>query len=186
MSFRTCMRKEKENWNKDLCHRLPDGDDMELMFPAEYISNVAERMSLYRELDSVQDEAALKQFENNLTDRFGALPEQAQNLLQLVRLRWQAIALGFEKWCSKQSYDWIFSLPPTVPHISSPSLWPHSEYLEHNAFRCQFKQHTDKKAIVFSDIPSIQSAMDVFTSILQKKEGCFDCFSRKSRQNQKG
>ena len=38
---------------------------MELMFPAEYISNVAERMSLYRELDSVQDEAALKQFEKN-------------------------------------------------------------------------------------------------------------------------
>ena len=145
--------------------------DMELMFPAEYISNVAERMSLYRELDSVQDEAALKQFENNLTDRFGALPEQAQNLLQLVRLRWQAIALGFEKVVLKNNHmTGFFIASDSSPYFQSKSFGLILDYLEHNAFRCQFKQHTDKKAIVFNDIPSIQSAMEVLTSILQKKE----------------
>ena len=46
--------------------------------------------------------------------------------------------------------------------VQSDEIWQQIRYLK--------QQHTDKKAIVFSDIPSIQSAMDVFTSILQKKE----------------
>jgi transcription-repair coupling factor (superfamily II helicase) len=71
--------------------------DLELLFPEEYISNVSERMNLYRELDQIQRQEDLQLFEKGLIDRFGPLPVQSQDLLQVVNLRQLANRLGFEK-----------------------------------------------------------------------------------------
>ena len=49
------------------------------------------------ELDSTKDEAALEAFESRLADRFGPLPRAAKELLNVVRLRWEAIRLGMER-----------------------------------------------------------------------------------------
>ncbi len=71
--------------------------DLELLFPDEYISNIAERLNLYRELDNIESEEKLIQFQKNLEDRFGKMPEASLELLMIVRLRWIARKLGIEK-----------------------------------------------------------------------------------------
>ena len=71
--------------------------DFELLFPESYISNVAERMELYRQLDHMDNEADLTAFENQLKDRFGPIPPESAELIDIVRLRWIAVSLGFEK-----------------------------------------------------------------------------------------
>jgi transcription-repair coupling factor (superfamily II helicase) len=71
--------------------------DLQILFPDDYIPNVSERINLYRELDNIEDEDKLVEFENKLLDRFGPLPGPTRELLNVVRLRWHAIALGFEK-----------------------------------------------------------------------------------------
>jgi len=71
--------------------------DLQILIPDDYISNTTERINLYRELDNINDEEALKSFENKLIDRFGPIPDATKQLLDLVRLRWLAIDLGFEK-----------------------------------------------------------------------------------------
>ena len=71
--------------------------DMELMIPADYVENVAERMNMYRELDAVKDEKEMQSFLGKLEDRFGKLPEQVNRLADLVRLRWYSISLGFDR-----------------------------------------------------------------------------------------
>ena len=71
--------------------------DLELLFPEEYISNISERMNLYRELDQIQRQEDLQLFEKGLIDRFGPLPGPSQDLLQVVNLRQLANRLGFEK-----------------------------------------------------------------------------------------
>ena len=71
--------------------------DLELLFPEEYISNISERMNLYRELDQIQRQEDLHLFEKGLIDRFGPLPGPSQDLLQVVNLRQLANRLGFEK-----------------------------------------------------------------------------------------
>ena len=76
--------------------------DMELLFTDEYIHEIAERMFLYRELDNIENENDLQAFSANLTDRFGELPPQTEELLEVVRLRWQAIKLGIEKIILKE------------------------------------------------------------------------------------
>ncbi len=71
--------------------------DMVAELPDSYVSQPAEKLKLYRELDSIKDEQKLIEFEARLVDRFGALPRPAQELLNVVRLRREAIRLGMER-----------------------------------------------------------------------------------------
>jgi transcription-repair coupling factor (superfamily II helicase) len=71
--------------------------DFEIHIPDEYVSNISERIRLYRQIDTIENEEALNEFTKNLIDRFGSMPPAAITLLQVVRLRWLAESLGFEK-----------------------------------------------------------------------------------------
>lgn len=104
----------KENEFKDLYEEEQNADtreyvkdiviesDFEILFPDEYINNVSERLTLYNELATLKTEEELKAYENKLVDRFGALPKQAQNLLDSVRIKWIASKAGIEKLVLKQ------------------------------------------------------------------------------------
>ena len=65
--------------------------------PADYVQQPAERLRLYRELDSIVEQKRLEEFEARLVDRFGRLPDAARQLLDVVRLRWVAAELGIER-----------------------------------------------------------------------------------------
>ncbi len=65
--------------------------------PADYVQQSAERLRLYRELDSIVDQKRLEEFETRLVDRFGRLPDAARQLLDVVRLRWVAAEIGIER-----------------------------------------------------------------------------------------
>jgi len=71
--------------------------DLEIMFPDEYVSNIPERIRLYKELNDIRDEAGLAAYESHLADRFGPLPPPARALLDLVKLKWIASRTGIEK-----------------------------------------------------------------------------------------
>ena len=71
--------------------------DLELMLPDSYVQSTEERLSLYQRLADVKSAADLAVFENELTDRFGALPPEARNLLKSVELKWLAAEVGFDK-----------------------------------------------------------------------------------------
>ena len=71
--------------------------DLEILIPDEYVESSAERISLYTELNHIQNEEGLQRFAENITDRFGKIPSQTKDLLDTVRLRWLARDLGFEK-----------------------------------------------------------------------------------------
>jgi len=77
--------------------------DLELLLPESYISSISERMNLYRELDNIEGEEGLEAFRTMLSDRFGPLPSSAEELLQVVRLRWLARQTGVEKIILKNS-----------------------------------------------------------------------------------
>ncbi|MCK4639097.1 MAG: transcription-repair coupling factor, partial [Bacteroidales bacterium] len=62
--------------------------DLEILIPDHYITNITERLSLYKELDNIQSEEVLLQFRKRLIDRFGPVPKQTVELLNAIRLRW--------------------------------------------------------------------------------------------------
>jgi transcription-repair coupling factor (superfamily II helicase) len=71
--------------------------DVEMLIPDEYVSNSAERLSLYTQLDDITDEAGIETFSKMLEDRFGKLPKQVNFLFEGLRLRWLCKKLGFER-----------------------------------------------------------------------------------------
>ena len=71
--------------------------DLELLIPDSYVSNVSERLSLYSQLDNVNEAQKLQAFEQSLADRFGPIPDTVKNLINSVKLRWHAADIGFEK-----------------------------------------------------------------------------------------
>jgi transcription-repair coupling factor (superfamily II helicase) len=77
--------------------------DFELLFPDSYIENLTERLILYKELDDIKEEEDLQKFRSNLIDRFGQLPDASEELINLIRLKWLAEKLGFEKLIMKNN-----------------------------------------------------------------------------------
>ncbi len=71
--------------------------DVEMLIPDEYVSNTNERLSLYTQLDEIEDEAGIERFTQMLTDRFGKLPKQVNFLFDGLRLRWLCKQLGFDR-----------------------------------------------------------------------------------------
>ncbi|MDA1182437.1 MAG: hypothetical protein O3B82_02455, partial [Bacteroidetes bacterium] len=69
----------------------------EMLIPSDYVTQTAERLSLYSELSTINTELALMQFASNLKDRFGKLPNTVLALLDTVRLKWAGKQLGLEK-----------------------------------------------------------------------------------------
>ncbi len=77
--------------------------DLAALLPERYVRNTTERLALYMQLDNTETEEGLERFRAELLDRFGPLPAEAETLLSLIRLRWEAKALGMEKVVLKSS-----------------------------------------------------------------------------------
>jgi transcription-repair coupling factor (superfamily II helicase) len=76
--------------------------DFSLLFPDDYVNNITERLNLYTKLNDIKEETELLQFQKELEDRFGELPEEVDDLFNSVRIKWIAINLGLERVIMKQ------------------------------------------------------------------------------------
>lgn len=71
--------------------------DMEILIPDSYITDIKERLAVYRELDNIMSETALEEYKIQLRDRFGEIPKQTLALTEAIKLRRTAGDIGFEK-----------------------------------------------------------------------------------------
>ena len=62
--------------------------------PDAYVADVSQRLVLYKRLASAPDEADLESIRDEILDRYGPLPEEAANLLAVIRLKILARRLG--------------------------------------------------------------------------------------------
>ena len=76
--------------------------DMEMYFPDTYVPGSSERMLLYRELDNIESDDDLNAYRKRLEDRFGPVPHEGEELMQVVMLRRLGRSLGCEKIMLKQ------------------------------------------------------------------------------------
>ncbi|MBI3170961.1 MAG: transcription-repair coupling factor, partial [Hydrocarboniphaga effusa] len=67
------------------------------LLPDDYIPDVHTRLTFYKRLSEAHGQAALDELQAEMVDRFGKLPEAAQRLLEAMRLRQRAQALGIVK-----------------------------------------------------------------------------------------
>ena len=140
--------------------------DMELLFPDDYIRNVTERVRLYRELDNIETEENLKEFEQQLIDRFGPLPEPTLELLNVVRLRWMSKKLGFEKLAlkSRKMLIWFVSNQMS-PYYQSAVFEKIIRFVQKNPNLFQMKEAKDKLTMSAEQIGNISDAIKLLKRI---------------------
>ena len=121
--------------------------DLPVCFPTDYIENISERITLYRELDSLRSEEQMDAFRRRLIDRFGALPEPAEELLSVVRLRWLCCRLGIEKILLKGERMTLYLVQHKDAYWQSEQFGHIVEYAVARPSRCLLHEEKDKKGI---------------------------------------
>jgi transcription-repair coupling factor (superfamily II helicase) len=140
--------------------------DLEILIPDHYISNTTERIKLYRELDNISESESLTEFENNLTDRFGELPQVTRDLLNIVKLRWKAIELGFEKVILKNKIMIIhFIHNKESMYYQSPVFMEVIQKVQQNSSVFKMREKSDKLTLVTNNINSVQQALDIINRL---------------------
>ena len=144
--------------------------DLELLFPEAYISNISERMNLYRELDQVQQEGDLKQFETALIDRFGPLPPSSRELLEIVRLRWYSNRLGFEKIVLKSSkMIGYFVSNPDSPLYRSATFSHILSFVQNQPGFFRMKENNNRLTLTCEPITSVTSACELLARLCEQE-----------------
>ncbi|MEZ4996773.1 MAG: transcription-repair coupling factor [Bacteroidales bacterium] len=145
--------------------------DLEIMFPDDYVSNIPERIRLYKELNDIRDESGLKAFETHLTDRFGPPPPPARALLELVRLKWAAAKTGIEKVILKNNTLIAnFVADQSSQFYRSPLFVSVMNYVNRRQGNMTMKQNNNKLSLTVRGVSSVVQAIDLFNSILSWHE----------------
>jgi transcription-repair coupling factor (superfamily II helicase) len=135
--------------------------DLEIRIPDDYVNNVAERLSLYQELDNIQKEEELESFRNQLLDRFGPIPAIVDELLQSIRLRKKAQAIGFVRLVIKsEKMIGYFNENPQHFYYQSPQFTAVLNYIQTNPKGVKISEKNNKLRLIFDGIDSIDKAYD--------------------------
>ncbi len=141
--------------------------DLEIMFPDEYISNIPERIRLYKELNEIETEESLLSFEGKLVDRFGILPPPARALLDIVRIKWIALRLGIEKILLKNDLLIAnFISDPGSLFYRSSLFVSIMNYVNRHQKRMTVKQRESKLSLTISEIRTVELAIHALNGIL--------------------
>ena len=167
--FKSLYDEEKEKEEaKEYISEVQIDTDLELLFPDDYINANAERLSLYQELSEIESAEALTSFTKRLIDRFGPLPQTANDLILSISLKWIAKSLGIEKI--------VFKRETLIGYFLSDSQ---SEFYQSAAFQhlikasatlpCALKEKPSRNGprllIRFDQIKSLEEAIDALKQL---------------------
>ena len=140
--------------------------DLEMFFPDQYVPSSSERMLLYRELDNITNDDDLERYKANLRDRFGEIPREGIELLQVVPLRRFGKALGFEKIILKNRIlQMQFVSNPMSAYYKSEAFEKALAYIGKNARRCNIKESRGKRYMTVNNINTVEDAVEVLREI---------------------
>ncbi|TCO04940.1 transcription-repair coupling factor [Natronoflexus pectinivorans] len=140
--------------------------DADIRLPEEYVSNIAERMNLYRELDNIKEIEKIEAFRKNTEDRFGELPKEAEGLLLVVKMRILAESLGMEKISYKNNTVRVnFVSNQSSPFYQSGTFGQILLWLQSNHKKAKMEEKNGKLWLIVSKVASITDAYQLIEDI---------------------
>ena len=141
--------------------------DLELLLPAWYVPQESERISLYRELDSMEREMDIREFRSRLVDRFGKIPPEAAELTRVPRLRRLARQLGIEKVALKQGQMYTYFVDScNVAYYQSPMFGRMISYLQAHLDSVRIRENGSRRSFSFAHVPDVETAVAILQEIL--------------------
>ena len=130
--------------------------DIQAFFPEEYVPNSGERMSLYRELDSLTSPQQLDAYRKHMIDRFGPIPDVGEALMTVIQIKWVAQRLGVEKVVLKQG-RMILYFTKEQPYFQSKAFEKVIQYITKNPRRCTLRDE-ERKSLLIKAVTTMQEA----------------------------
>lgn len=146
--------------------------DFELLYPDNYINSITERLNLYNELSNLKNEEELSQYEYRLIDRFGALPPQAKDLLNSVRIKWLSTQMGIERLVMKQGKMLgYFIADQQSKFYQSGAFQRVLAFVQRNSDKCHLNEKETRNGlrliITFDKITSIDKALRIISGFVE-------------------
>lgn len=151
--------------------------DIPVSFPNTYIENIPERIALYRELDSLRNEDEMTAFKRRLIDRFGPLPDEAEELMNVVRIRWICCRLGIEKVLLKGEHMSLYFVTTNPGYWQSDAFERVIHFAQLRPEKCQFHEAKDKqgkptgkKYMTINQVRTLGGALNLLNKICTLSE----------------
>ena len=143
--------------------------DMEILIPDHYVNSISERLQLYKDLNTIENDDELNIFVEQITDRFGKIPPEVEKLLHTIRLRWIAKDLGFEKIILKANkMIAYFVANPNSAFFQSEQFGLILKFIQLNPKACQMKEKNNKLSLIFEKISTVEMALIQLKMITNK------------------
>ncbi|HNS16560.1 MAG TPA: transcription-repair coupling factor [Bacteroidales bacterium] len=140
--------------------------DLELLIPDDYVSNISERLILYKELDNIDSEEWLMQYLERMIDRFGPIPAEVDGLINAVRLRWLAKQAGFEKIILKNNcLVGQFVSNQKSDYYNSDLFSNVLDFVKRNPRSCRLKEKQTRLTLTVEPVNSVFEALELLREI---------------------
>jgi len=147
--------------------------EIEMLIPDIYVSNIQERLSLYTELNEIENEEQILTFNDRLTDRFGPVPKVVEELYNGLRLRWVCKKLGFERLVLKgKKLKLYFVTNPQSAYYESPTFKSVMAFASSEGISKGFslKQTNSFLILVRENVGTIKGALNLLLLIEENVE----------------
>ncbi|MBL6660446.1 MAG: transcription-repair coupling factor [Crocinitomicaceae bacterium] len=145
--------------------------DYEVRIPDNYVNDVAERLSLYQELDRIESMEKLKEFEERMKDRFGTIPKEVKELFFSFELRWLAQKIGLERLVikSEKLVGW-FIADSNSPFYKTEIFSDLLKRIMNMGQGYRLIQKQDKLRLLIEPITNIREAYKKLDALYEEKD----------------
>ncbi len=157
----------KDSKNEESVKECQIETDLEVLIPNDYVFNIQERLSLYKELENAGTEEMLENFAKNLEDRFGPVPEQTKELINTMRLRWLGKKIGFEKIILKGGkLSGIFTGNSESSYFQSDAFGKILDFIKNNPTASTMKEIKGKLTMRFDNVNTVDDAIKTLNKLI--------------------
>ena len=140
--------------------------DQQALIPDDYLDITAEKIRIYKQLDSMSSDKEIDNYSAQLSDRYGPLPKALENLLYVVRIRNLGISLGFEKIIIKNGLLICFFVSNQMSPYYKSNIFDHVlEKVGTDASRFEFKQSEGRLKLVARGIDTMEKAFTLLNKL---------------------
>jgi transcription-repair coupling factor (superfamily II helicase) len=139
--------------------------DLEILIPDQYVNNISERLQLYSRLDNIKDEKELKEFTDEVRDRFGPFPTSVEELVNTVRVRWLGEMLGFEKLTLKNGSLRAYFVTGNDKYFTSEVFGKIISFVQKHPRQFKMRDTAGKAMLVVEKIKTVDSAIELLSQL---------------------
>ena len=140
--------------------------DQPALIPDDYIDITAEKIRIYKQLDSLGSDKEIELFKVQLADRFGQLTPEVENLFEVVKIRNAGSRLGFEKVIIKNGMFIAFFISNQMsPYFRTDTFSNILEKVNQGTCNLELKQSEGKLKLITRKVDSLQKARAILNKL---------------------